>query len=636
MKIAKARLEVSAEQKKTMLVRTFVVGGISLVLVAGIVLRLYQLQILNHERYATRATDNRLVTQPLAPARGLVFDRNGNVLAGNKQVQSVSAVGENIEDINALLERVREILPFSADEEESFRKRLKNTSRPGEKVILKRHLNDVELATFAVNRYRYPELSVTTETLRDYPMNDLMAHVVGSVRQITKEDLQRLDPIRYGATMFIGRRGVEKFYEDALHGQVGKRTVEVNVHGRVMRELTREPPARGRTITLHIDAMLQRIADEALGDRRGAVVAIDPSTGGILTLVSKPTYDPNSFVMGMTDRAYNHLINRRDTPLFNRATQGTYPPGSTFKPIVALACLSEELVDWEEEINDITGEFRLPNSSQVWRDWYQHQSGRGQGKMDMYRAIYRSSNIFFYELSTRLEVDGLARFANSFGIGRATAIDVADAVDGLMPTKQWKRETKGESWYRGDNVNLFIGQGDILVTPLQMATFAGLLANRGEWIRPRLLMSSDQPIELGEAFTRSYPRIEGPSEDDWTMLVDSLRAVIHRGNEGYLQNGIAWAYIGMDIPYEMAGKSGTVQVVGIPYGEELVEEPREEYKQEHALFFGFAPVDEPVIAVAVVIENGAADGGGGSSVAGPVVRSVIDAYLGKSVAVISD
>lgn len=633
MKIDKARLQVSNEQKKTMLVRTLIVGAISLVLIAGIVLRLFQLQILNHERYATRATDNRLVTQPLAPARGLVFDRNGSVLAGNKQVQSLSVVGENIDDINALLTRVREILSFDADEEESFRKRLKNTSRPGEKVILKRHLNDVELATFAVNRFRHPELSVTTETLRDYPMNDLMAHVVGSVRQITTEDLQRLDPIRYGATMFIGRRGVEKFYEDALHGQVGYRTVEVNVHGRVMRELTSEPPARGRTVTLHIDARLQQVADEALGDRRGAVVAIDPKTGGILTLVSKPTYDPNGFVMGMTDRAYNHLINRRDTPLFNRATQGTYPPGSTFKPIVALACLSKDLVDWDEEIMDITGEFQLPNSSQVWRDWFQHQSGRGQGAINMYRAIYRSSNVFFYEMSTRLDVDELAQFANKFGVGRSTAIDVADAVDGLMPTKQWKRETKGEAWYRGDNVNLFIGQGDILVTPLQMATFATLLANRGEWIRPRLLMSSDQPIELDEAFTRSFSPIEDPSEADWFLMVDALRAVIHRGNQGYLQNGIAWAHIGMNIPYLMAGKSGTVQVVGIPHGDDIVEEPLEEHKQEHALFFGFAPVEDPVIAVAVVIENGAADGGGGSSVAGPVVRSVIDAYLGKSVAV---
>lgn len=633
MKIDEVRQQVGNEQKKTMLIRTIIVGALSLVLIAGISLRLFQLQVLNHERYVTRAMENRLVTQTLAPARGLVFDRNGNVLAGNKQVQSLSVVSENVDDIDALLTRVRALLAFNADEEESFRKRLKNTLRPGEKVILKRNLNDQELAKFAVNRYRYPELSVTTETLRDYPMSELMAHVVGSVRQITIEDLQNLDPIRYGATNFIGRRGIEKFYEDALHGQEGYRSVEVNVHGRVMRELSREPSARGRTITLHIDARLQQIADDALGERKGAVVAIDPSSGGILTLVSKPTYDPNSFVIGMTDRNYNHLINRRDTPLFNRATQGTYPPGSTFKPIVALACLSQELVDWEEEIMDMSGIFRLPRSTQVWRDWFQHQSGRGQGAINMYRAIYRSSNIFFYEMSTRLEVDVLAQYANEFGIGRSTAIDVADAAEGLMPTKEWKRETKGEAWYRGDNVNLFIGQGDILVTPLQMATFAALLANRGEWVRPRLLMSSDQPIELDDAFTESYSRIESPSEADWNLMIDALQAVVHRGNEPYLQNGIAWAHIGMDIAYTMAGKSGTVQVVGIPHDEDIEEGPREEHKVEHALFFGFAPVDDPVIAVAVVVEHGAADGGGGSSIAGPVVRSVIDAYLEQMVAV---
>lgn len=638
MKVERSTLQVPKERHGILLFRSMAIGAIGLLVVGGLVFRLYQLQIVDHERYETRARENRLVTQPIAPARGLIYDRNGVALAGNRQVQSLSVIGENVDDVDALLVRIREIIEFTPDEEESFRKRLKVQLRPrtGEKVTLKRHLSDKELAIFAVNRYRYPDVFVTTETLRDYPMAGLMAHVVGSVRQVTTEDLQRLDSVSYAATKYVGRRGIEKFYETELHGQVGYRTVEVNVHGRVMRELSQVPPVRGRTLTLHVDSNLQRLADEEIGERRGAVVAIDPNTGGILALVSKPTYDPNFFVMGMTDRGYTDLIARRDTPLFNRATQGTYPPGSTFKPVIALAGLSLGATDWEYVVSDRNGEFRLPNVSHIWRDWdWDVQGTGGQGEIDLYRAIYRSSNVYFYDMSTRLHVDDLASFAAQFGYGRATAIDVADADPGLMPSTRWKQETLNDKWYPGDSVNLAIGQGWMMVTPLQMATAATVVANRGEWVRPRLLLSSDQPIELDEEFTEQYPRVEGPTDEDWDQMIDALKAVIHRGGLGYKQNGVAWVHIGMDIPYEMAGKSGTAQVVEIPQGEEYNDELLTETQRKHALFFAFAPPEDPVIVVAVVVENGGIDGGG-SKIAGPIARKLIESYLNRTVALSRD
>ena len=638
MNVDRSILQVPRPLQQKILFRSITVGVISLLMVVGLLLRLYQLQIVDHERYETRARENRLVTQPIAPARGLVYDRNGIALARNRQVQSLSVIGENIDDVDALLARIRTTIEFSADEEESFRKRLKTQVRPrtGEKVTLKRHLNDKQLAAFAVNRYRYPDVFVTTETLREYPLGELMAHVVGSVRQVTTEDLQQLDPNTYAATKFVGRRGVEKFYEHVLHGQVGQRTVEVNVHGRVMRELEQEPPARGRTLTLHVDSNLQRVAAEQIGDRRGAVVAIDPKTGGILALVSKPTYDPNVFVMGMTDRIYSNLISRRDTPLFNRATQGTYPPGSTFKPVFGLAGLSLDAIDWEFEISDPRGEFRLPNVTRVWRCWdWNAQGGGGQGDVDLYRAIYRSSNVFFYTLSTMLFIDDLANFATQFGYGQVTAIDVADAVPGLMPNTAWKKETVGEEWYPGDTVNLSIGQGGMMVTPLQMATAGMVIANRGKWVRPRLLMSSDQAIELDEGFGQQFPNVEGPSDEDWDLMIDALRDVIHRGGLGYKQNGVAWVPIGMDIPFEMAGKSGTAQVVEIPQGEEYDDELLSDTQRKHAMFFAFAPPKDPTIVVAVVVENGGIDGGG-SKIAGPIARKVIETYLNRTVALSRD
>ncbi|MXW07149.1 MAG: penicillin-binding protein 2 [Gammaproteobacteria bacterium] len=609
---------------KTIVYRASTAAVVASFFILLLVARLFQLQIVEHERYATQATDNRLTAQTIPPPRGLIFDRNGNILATNQIVPSLAVIKENVDDIDTLLTNVRALVDFSAAEEISFRNRLEN-AQSDDRVIIKRHLNDEQLAIEAVNRHRFGNILVITEILREYPYKALASHVVGSVRQITIEDLQQLDPVRYRGSKFVGRRGVENYYEDLLHGEIGLRQVEVNASGRIMSEISVEPATRGQTITLHLDIELQRVADKALGDRRGAVVAIDPKSGGVLALVSKPSYDPNVFVTGLEGREYDNLSARADAPLFNRATQGKYPPGSTIKPVLGMAGLATGIIDWELEFDDPKGEFQLPGSDKVWRDWNWSKNGiGGQGQVDLFRSIYRSSNIYFFHLGAVLDIETFAAFLGQWGYGRNTSLDILDADPGILPNSDWKQNNTGDSWYPGDNMNLVIGQGFTLVTPLQLATIATIFANRGEFVRPRLLQSSEQPVDLGP----NFPPVLGVSESDWERMIEALTAVVHRGHKGYLQNGLAWFHIGMDIPYQMAGKSGTAQVVAIPEGEEYDEELLPEDQRKHALFFGFAPVHDPVIAVATVIENG----GGGSEFAAPVVRQVIDSYLANVVA----
>lgn len=609
---------------KTIVYRASTSAVVASFLILLLVARLFQLQIVEHERYATQATDNRLTTQTIPPPRGLIFDRNNNILASNRIVPSLAVIKENVDDVDSLLANIHALVDFSAAEESSFRTRLEN-AEGDERVIIKRDLTDEQLAFEAVNRHRFGNILVITEILREYPHRALASHVVGSVRQITVEDLQQLDPVRYRGSKFVGRRGIEHYYEDLLHGEIGLRQVEVNASGRVMSEISVDPATRGQTLTLHLDIELQRVADNALGDRRGAVVAIDPKSGGVLALVSKPSYDPNVFVTGLAGREYDQLSARADAPLFNRAIQGKYPPGSTIKPVLGMAGLAAGVIDWDLEFDDPRGEFRLPDSEKVWRDWNWKKSGvGGQGQVDLFRSIYRSSNIYYFHLGAVLDIDTFAAFLGQWGYGRNTSLDIFDADPGILPNNTWKQDNTGDSWYPGDNMNFVIGQGFTLVTPLQLATIATIFANRGKWVRPRLLLSSEQPVELDQ----DYPPVQGVAESEWERMIEALTAVVHRGHKGYLQNGLAWAHIGMDIPYQMAGKSGTAQVVAIPEGEEYDEELLPEDQRKHALFFGFAPVHDPVIAVATVIENG----GGGSENAAPVVRRVIDSYLADIVA----
>ena len=615
-------------RERALIIRRAITFFVIIVLCLGVLAaRFVQLQVYEHESYQYRSDKNRIQVQPLAPPRGLIFDRNGLLLADNRPSSALGIVVERVEDLEAMIQRVRGIVTLSEEQVEQFYQRVKRSRRPGEPVALAENLSNADIAALAVDRHYLDGVKVITRLQRYYPQAGIAAHAVGSVRRMTEEDLRQVDPSRYRATQFVGKRGVEAYYESDLHGRPGFQQVETDAHGRVTRIIDIDPPSVGRNITLYLDAQLQRAAVNALGERRGAIVALDPKTGGVLALVSKPSYDPNQFVVGMSDSEFRALSESVYLPLFNRATNGQYAPGSTFKPVVGLAGIASGAMQWDTKIED-RGSFRLTGGEREYRDWsWTVDDSGGQGVVDLRKAIYRSSNVYFYDVASRLDIDYLARFAGEFGFGQNLAVDIRDASRGLVPDPEWKLGAKGEKWYQGDSVNLGIGQGDLLVTPLQIATYAAMIANRGRVVRPRMVMSGDDKSTASFAPLPSE-QTSDLSAEDWQQMVAAMEDVVHLGGQGFRGNGTAWAYIGQSIGYRMAGKSGTAQVVEIRQGEEYDEEDLSEFRRKHAWFMAFAPVEDPQIALAVLVENG----GGGSSVAAPVAKEVIDAYLGPSVA----
>ncbi|MEC7663127.1 MAG: penicillin-binding protein 2 [Pseudomonadota bacterium] len=591
-----------------------------------LVARFVQLQIYEHESYQSRSDKNRIQVQPLAPPRGLIYDTNGILLADNRPSSALGIVVERTDELDAVIAELREIIALSDEQVEQFHKAKKRARRPGEAVVIADNLSDADIAALAVNRHRITGVEVITQLQRYYPLGAIAAHAVGSVRRMTERDVQQNDEAAYRATQFIGKRGVEAYYEEALHGRPGFQQVETDAHGRIRKVIDSDPPTVGKNLTLHLDARLQQAAVDALGEQRGAIVAIDPKTGGVLALVSKPSYDPNQFIVGMTDAQFQALSGSVYVPLFNRATNGQYAPGSTFKPVVGLAGIASGAMQWDTQIDD-NGSFRLPGGEREYRDWsWTVDNSGGQGVVDLRRAIYRSSNVYFYDVASRLDVNYLAGFAEDFGFGRNLAVDISDASRGLVPDPEWKLGAKGEKWYQGDSVNMGIGQGDLLVTPLQIATYVAMIANGGKTVRPRMV-KGPEAAPVSDAASYEPTHLTSLTDDDWLRLIASMEDVVHLGGQGFRGNGTAWAYIGQDISYRMAGKSGTAQVVEIRQGEEYNEEELSEFRRKHAWFMAFAPVDDPQIALAVLVENG----GGGSSVAAPVARKVVDAYLGSPV-----
>lgn len=599
-----------------------------MVLCVGVLIaRFVQLQIYEHESYQSRSDKNRIQVQPLAPPRGLIYDTNGVLLADNRPSSALGIVVERVDELEVAIAHLREIIALSDEQVEQFFAAVKRGRRPGEPVIIADNLSEGDVAALAVNRHRISGVEVITQLQRYYPQGAIAAHAVGSVRRMSEKDLQQQDEGKYRATQFIGKRGVEAFYEKSLHGRPGFQRVETDAHGRVRKVIDIEPPEVGQNLNLHLDVRLQQAAVAALGERRGAIVAIDPKTGGVLALVSKPSYDPNQFIVGMTDSQFRAMSESAYVPLFNRATNGQYAPGSTFKPVVGLAGIASGAMQWDTQIDD-RGSFRLPGGEREYRDWsWTVDNSGGQGVVDLRRAIYRSSNVYFYDVASRLDVDYLAGFAQDFGFGRNLALDIKDASSGLVPDAEWKLGAKGEKWYQGDSVNMGIGQGDLLVTPLQIASYVAMIANRGRLVRPRMVKMPDAPAAANNSLPQSG-HLAGLTDEDWLKMIASMEDVVHRGGQGFRGNGTAWAYIGRGIDYRMAGKSGTAQVVEIRQGEEYDEEELSEFRRKHAWFMAFAPVDDPQIALAVLVENG----GGGSSVAAPVAREIIDAFLGQTVA----
>ena len=614
-------------KEKEMIVGRAIAFFVAVVLcVCILVARFVQLQIYEHESYQSRSDKNRIQVQPLAPPRGLIYDTNGILLADNRPSSALGIVVERTDELDAVIAELREIIALSDEQVEQFHEAKKRARRPGEAVVIADNLSDADIAALAVNRHRITGVEVITQLQRYYPLGAIAAHAVGSVRRMTERDVQQNDEAAYRATQFIGKRGVEAYYEEALHGRPGFQQVETDAHGRIRKVIDSDPPTVGKNLTLHLDARLQQAAVDALGEQRGAIVAIDPKTGGVLALVSKPSYDPNQFIVGMTDAQFQALSGSVYVPLFNRATNGQYAPGSTFKPVVGLAGIASGAMQWDTQIDD-NGSFRLPGGEREYRDWsWTVDNSGGQGVVDLRRAIYRSSNVYFYDVASRLDVNYLAGFAEDFGFGRNLAVDISDASRGLVPDPEWKLGAKGEKWYQGDSVNMGIGQGDLLVTPLQIATYVAMIANGGKTVRPRMV-KGPEAAPVSDAASYEPTHLTSLTDDDWLRLIASMEDVVHLGGQGFRGNGTAWAYIGQDISYRMAGKSGTAQVVEIRQGEEYNEEELSEFRRKHAWFMAFAPVDDPQIALAVLVENG----GGGSSVAAPVARKVVDAYLGSPV-----
>ena len=594
---------------------------ILVVLTLFLVARFFYLQIVQYDVYVTLSDKNRIEVQPLPPIRGLIFDRNGKLLADNSPSFNLTITPERVATLDDSLQHLSGFLDVSADDIDAFKKRIKRRRRPFESVPLLFKLTPEEIARFSVDRHALPGVQVEARLVRHYPLGEQMVHAVGSVRRINESDVRRLDSVAYSATDHVGKIGVEKFYENDLLGYVGYQQVEIDARGKIMKILESTLPVPGKDIVLHVDSSLQQAANKALGDRRGTVVAIEPATGGILALVSKPAYDPNLFVTGIDHKTYASLRDSKDVPLFNRALQGQYEPGSTLKPIIGLAGLVTGMISEDYTIED-HGWFRLPNNKRLYRDWNWKTSGAGgHGIVNLQKAIYRSCNVYFYNLAVKMGIDRLDDYLALFGFGVNTALDLPDARSGLLPTRVWKEETRGLPWYPGDTINIGIGQGDMLVTPLQLATAITVVANRGKWVAPRMLKSGSDLISTSNA--QRMDNIDLVPTHVWDLVIGAMEKVVHRGNQVYGENGTAWAYIGQDIEYRMAGKSGTAQVVTIKQGEEYNAEELDERQRKHAWFVAFAPVENPKIAIAVLVENG----GGGSEFAAPVARAVIDHYL---------
>jgi len=578
-------------------------------LLALITVRYYSLQITNYETYKTQSERNRVQLQPLPPKRGLIYDRNGVLLADNRPSYILSVVRERVADLDATLLALRALVPISDSDLEKFQKKVLR-SRPYESVPLRFRLTEDERARLAVNRHRLPGVVVDAQLLRHYPHGELFSHAIGYVGRINEQESWELDETDYRGTFHVGKIGVEKYYEDLLHGTVGYQNVETNAHGRVLRVLERYDPLPGADLVLHLDIELQRTAYEALAGRRGAVVAIDPLTGGILALVSTPGFDTNLFVNGISTVDYSALRDSPDVPLFNRAVQGQYPPGSTVKPMMGLAGLESGLVTPDYSVPD-PGWYRLPGDSRRYRDWILKIRGTGHApRVSLNMAIAESCDVYFYDLARRLTIDRMYDYLHPFGLGERTGVDTTNERRGVLPSTRWKREAMAQPWYPGETLSAGIGQGYMLTTPMQLAVATNALATRGEHRSPRLVSAiNGEPVAAP-----LLERVPGLPEN-WQAVHEGMHAVVHgaRGSARKIAKGIQ---------YEVGGKTGTAQVIGIAQNAVYKEEEVAERHRNHGLFIAFAPYEAPTIALAVIVENG-----GGSSAAYPIARKVMDTWL---------
>ncbi|EMB7844086.1 penicillin-binding protein 2 [Vibrio vulnificus] len=584
-----------------------------------LVTNLYNIQVNQYQDYKTRSNDNRIKVVPIAPNRGLIYDRNGVLLAENRPVFDLEITPEKVKNMDATIAQLQTLFEITPEQIERFHRERKRTRRFKSVPILNQ-LTEKQVAVFSVNQYRFPGVEVSGTLKRYYPYGEILTHVIGYVSRINDRDMQRLSDegkeANYQATRDIGKLGIEKFYEDMLHGTAGYQEVEVNSRGRVIRTLKFVPPVPGKDIVLNIDIKLQTYVHQLLDGRRGSAIVLDPKDNGILAMVSSPSYDPNAFVHGISGKGYSDLLNDKNRPLVNRSTLGIYPPASTVKPFIAVSALQEGVVTPNTTRND-PGYWRIPNSdTRPFRDWLRW----GHGRVNLVQSIEESVDTFFYQIAYDMGIDRLSNWMSMFGFGDYTGIDIFEESKANMPTRDWKMSRHKTPWYKGDTIPVGIGQGYWTATPMQLAKATSVLVNEGNVTAPHLLRAT---IENGEAFDSrvlsdyvTYPPIQNVPDRYWNLAKEGMRLVNH-GKKGTARR----SFTGMS--YMTAGKSGTAQVFGLAEDQEYNADELAEHLRDHALFTGFAPFDDPKIIVTIVLENA----GGGSSNGAPVARRIFDKVL---------
>ncbi len=576
--------------------------------------RSFYLQVSKGDHYHTLAEANRISIQPLVPNRGLIYDRNGKVLAQNFSAYTLEIVPSQVSDLDATLNELASIVAISPNDRQRFSKLLKESKR-FKSLPIRTRLSDKEVARFAANRYRFPGVEINAGLLREYPYGDIASHVIGYINRINDKDLEHLEENKeldnYRGSHHIGKIGIEQSYEKHLHGITGFEEVETDVAGRSVRVIAHTPPIPGNDLILSLDINLQEVAVNAFGERRGALVAMDPATGEILAFVSKPGFDANLFVGGIDHDNWNLLNNSIDRPLNNRALRGLYPPGSTFKPFMALAALELNLRTPEYTLSD-AGFFSLPGSNRRFRDW----KVGGHGMVNLHKSLVVSCDTYYYSLANDMGINNIHRFVGQFGLGKKTGIDIYGEVGGLLPSPEWKIRRHKQKWYTGDTISVGIGQGYNLSTPLQLAFATTIIANKGQAYRPhfvRQIQNNElgilEKIDVHPLYTLDI------KPENMAIVRDALEAVTHPGGTA--------ARAAEDAEYTFAGKTGTSQVINIKQGERYVEKDVQERYRDHALFVAYAPADEPKIVLSILVENG----GHGGAVAAPIARQVMDYFL---------
>lgn len=608
MKPEKITLRDHSLENKRFTQRAKIAFGIAALLLFFILCRLFYLQIIEHNRYITLSNKNRVMVVPIPPKRGLIYDRHGVLLAENIATYRLEIIPEQIKNIDATLTELNDIIPISDKEKERFYKALR-FKRRFEGVPIKQQLNEEELARFAINRYRFPGVDITASLIRRYPQKDLFAHTIGYVGRISEDELKAINASNYSASHHIGKTGLEKYYETLLHGKVGLKHVEADARGRIVRVLNQTPPVPGNDLYLSLDSKLQQIAKHALKDKRGAIVAIIPKTGEVLVSLSSPSFDPNLFVVGIDQTSYDNLLYSPDKPLYNRTLRGQYPPGSTIKPILGLQALHKGLISANQKIYD-PGWYQLRNDKHKYRNWKRS----GHGWVDFQTAIRLSNTTYFYHLAVLLGIDNIYEVLTDFGFGRLTGIDNTGELAGLVPSIEWKRATHQKAWYPGETLITGIGQGYTLVTPMQLAHYTATLANAGHRKTPHFLTKSLDPLNNEIPF--SVVQQPSASINDpylWGLMQKSMQQVITHST------GTAFSAF-KNAPYTVAAKTGTAQVSNIAQGKSYNAEALAERLRDHSLFIGYAPVENPEIAIAVLVENS-------SEKASNIARVLLDSFF---------